>query len=132
MRKVNLRNSNGQFCTLEQFCSERPTARVVSHNLSESGKYLDKNRENLLKIKQLAEVISAFGLKRGHFSYQKNSISSGICEISIDSNGTWSGTYKSSTGQDNIENFPFFAEEILKEEEEKAARWQATSYEIES
>jgi hypothetical protein len=115
--KIQLRNHEGQFCNLAEFCKGQPEANVFEVKSPRSAyEKLDDMKASYRRMLQLAEVIKAFDLPECKY----HSVS-GIKILSDGQYSTWSGI-----------NFALSNARARVEAAEKlAAVWMADSYEIE-
>ena len=118
-KTVLLRNKCGEFCSLGEFCKEEPRATIrQTTDYRELAAVLASNREELIKMRRLAEVIQAYDLQRA-----QNIVPSPMV-IEISASGNY---YRNQTPIDVMLDE---AARIIEEQEAQLYIWHSTSYEI--
>lgn len=122
--KVKLRNKDGQFCTLEQFCAEEPKVEISpTRGISYASGELPVMRESLVRLEQLLEIIGAFDL---HWRIQGTSVSTVL--VSINKYGTaWYCAPSQNTTPAGVIGI---VKAWIAEAEALDAKWQAIEYEV--
>ena len=121
---VKLRNKDGQYCTLAQFCAEEPVVEINrTRGISYATEELPAMKENLLRLEQLLEVIEEFNLPERSSAGASNTIRVGVSNY-----GT--AHYCLPTKETTHAEMITIVKAWIVEAEALAAKWQATEYTV--
>ncbi len=123
-RTVQLRNKNGQFCNLQEFCDDEPIVEVVEITSFENvHNRLAEVRMGLIVLKQFVEIAQVFELP-----VVRSSTCANIIRLKFLKRGAVSIT---TAGYLELSKMILTVEEWLKHGEELAGKWSAMGYTVE-